>query len=60
MDDRALVVACAESVGSMDTLLRETVAYLRTRVQFGRPLAANQALRHRVADLAIAVEEARS
>ncbi|MFN7644107.1 MAG: acyl-CoA dehydrogenase family protein, partial [Burkholderiales bacterium] len=60
VDDRALVVACAESVGSMDTLLRETVAYLRTRVQFGRPLAMNQALRHRVADLAIAVEEARS
>ncbi|RPH44514.1 MAG: pimeloyl-CoA dehydrogenase small subunit [Burkholderiales bacterium] len=60
VDDRALVVACAESVGSMDALLRETVAYLRTRVQFGRPLAANQALRHRVADLAIALEEARS
>ena len=60
VDDHALVVACAESVGSMDTLLRETVAYLRTRVQFGRPLAMNQALRHRVADLAIAVEEARS
>jgi hypothetical protein len=60
VDDRALVVACAESVGSIDALLRETVAYLRTRVQFGRPLAANQALRHRVADLAIAAEEARS
>jgi alkylation response protein AidB-like acyl-CoA dehydrogenase len=60
VDDRALVVACAESVGSIDALLRETVAYLRTRVQFGRPLAVNQVLRHRVADLAIAAEEARS
>ena len=60
VDDRALVVACAESVGSIDALLRDTVAYLRARVQFGRPLAANQALRHRVADLAIAAEEARS
>jgi hypothetical protein len=60
VDDRALVVACAESVGSVDALLRETVGHLRTRVQFGRPLAANQALRHRVADLAIAAEEARS
>ncbi len=60
VDDRALVVASAESVGSIDALLRDTVAYLRTRVQFGRPLAANQALRHRVADLAIGAEEARS
>jgi hypothetical protein len=60
VDDRMLVVACAESLGSMAVLLRETVAYLRTRVQFGRPLAANQALRHRVADLAVGVEEARS
>jgi alkylation response protein AidB-like acyl-CoA dehydrogenase len=60
VDDRALLVACAESVGAMDTLLRETVAHLRTRVQFGRPLAVNQALRHRVADLAIACDEARA
>ncbi|MFM1991990.1 MAG: hypothetical protein RJA99_4947 [Pseudomonadota bacterium] len=60
VDDRMLVVACAESLGSMAALLKETVAYLRTRVQFGRPLAANQALRHRVADLAVGVEEARS
>jgi alkylation response protein AidB-like acyl-CoA dehydrogenase len=58
--DRALVAACAESVGAMDTLLRATVDWLRTRVQFGRPLAANQALRHRVADLSVACEESRS
>ena len=60
VDDRALVVSCAESLGSMDALLKETVGHLRTRVQFGRPLAANQALRHRVAQLAVALEEARS
>lgn len=58
--DDALVVACAESVGAMDTLLRATADYLKTRVQFGKPLAANQALRHRMADLSIACEEARS
>jgi alkylation response protein AidB-like acyl-CoA dehydrogenase len=58
--DRERVVACAESVGAIDALLEATVAYLRTRVQFGRPLAANQALRHRLADLAVAAEEARS
>lgn len=58
--DDALLVACAESSGAMDTLLRTTTDYLRTRVQFGKPLAANQALRHRMADLAVACEEARS
>jgi hypothetical protein len=58
--DDALVVCCAESVGAMQTLLRATAEYLKTRVQFGKPLAANQALRHRMADLSIACEEARS
>jgi len=58
--DDALLVACAESSGAMDTLLRTTADYLRTRIQFGKPLAANQALRHRMADLAVACEEARS
>ena len=58
--DDALLVACAESSGAMETLLRTTADYLRTRVQFGKPLAANQALRHRMADLAVACEEARS
>lgn len=58
--DDALLVACAESSGAMDTLLKTTADYLRTRAQFGKPLAANQALRHRMADLAVACEEARS
>lgn len=58
--DDALLVACAESSGAMDALLKATADYLRTRVQFGKPLAANQALRHRMADLAVACEEARS
>ncbi|MFZ9406986.1 MAG: acyl-CoA dehydrogenase family protein [Burkholderiaceae bacterium] len=58
--DDALLVASAESSGAMDALLRTTADYLRTRVQFGKPLSANQALRHRMADLAVACEEARS
>lgn len=58
--DRALVLACAESVGAMDALLRTTADYLRTRVQFGRPLATNQVLRHRMADFKVGCEEARS
>jgi alkylation response protein AidB-like acyl-CoA dehydrogenase len=44
----------------MDALLRTTADYLRTRVQFGRPLATNQVLRHRMADFKVGCEEARS
>ncbi|MEY4863905.1 MAG: hypothetical protein RLZ51_2000 [Pseudomonadota bacterium] len=58
--DDALLLASAESSGAMESVLRTTADYLRTRVQFGKPLAANQALRHRMADLAVACEEARS
>lgn len=58
--DHALVAACAESVGAMDTLVKATVDYTRQRTQFGRPLAANQVLRHRMADMSILAEEARS
>jgi alkylation response protein AidB-like acyl-CoA dehydrogenase len=56
--DRSRLVACAESVGAMRAALAATVAYTRTRQQFGKPLAFNQALRHRMADLSIACEEA--
>ena len=58
--DRALTAWCAESVGAMDALLQSTIEYTRVRVQFGRPLASNQVIRHRLADMAIALEEARS
>jgi alkylation response protein AidB-like acyl-CoA dehydrogenase len=49
-----------ESVGVARAALELTVGYLRTREQFGVPLATFQALRHRVADLAVAVEAATS
>ncbi|MFN0159908.1 MAG: acyl-CoA dehydrogenase [Burkholderiales bacterium] len=58
--DHAALAACAESVGAMEVLLKATIAYTRTRVQFGKPLAANQVLRHRMADMAVAFEEARA
>ncbi|MCW3841494.1 acyl-CoA/acyl-ACP dehydrogenase [Micromonospora yasonensis] len=49
-----------ESVGVARASLELTVDYLKTRQQFGVPLAHFQALRHRVADLAVAVEAATS
>lgn len=41
----------ADSVGAADALLEMTLEYLRTRRQYGRPLALFQALKHRCADL---------
>jgi alkylation response protein AidB-like acyl-CoA dehydrogenase len=61
---RAIVFASvgvlAESVGCMSELLRLTQDWLATRKQFGRPLAANQVLQHRLVDMFIALEESRS
>ena len=58
--DHGLLAACAESVGAMDVLVKTTVEYTRTRVQFGKPLAVNQVLRHRMVDMWIAAGEARA
>ena len=58
--DAAIAALCAEAVGCMQYLLDATVAYTRTRVQFDRPLSANQVLRHRMVDMAIQVEEGRA
>jgi len=57
---RANAALCAEATGAMQSLLERTVAYLRTRQQFGQPLARFQALQHRLADMAMHVEQARS
>jgi alkylation response protein AidB-like acyl-CoA dehydrogenase len=48
----------AESIGVAAASLDQTVSYLKTRHQFGQPLASFQALRHRVADLAVVLESA--
>jgi alkylation response protein AidB-like acyl-CoA dehydrogenase len=53
-------MAAVEAVGVAAASLELTVAHLRTRVQFGQPLATFQALRHRVADLAVALAAATS
>ncbi len=58
--DIATAVLCAEAVGAMDRMLWLTVDYLKTRVQFGQPIAVFQALQHRAADMYVALEQARS
>ena len=49
--DRATVVAGAELVGVMTRTLELSLDYMRTRVQFGKPIGAFQALQHRAVDL---------
>jgi len=58
--DRAMAALGAEAVGIMQTLLDSTLEYTRIRKQFGRPLAANQVIKHRLADMAMQTDEARS
>jgi alkylation response protein AidB-like acyl-CoA dehydrogenase len=58
--DRAMAALGAEAVGIMQTLLDQTIEYTKIRKQFGRPLSANQVIRHRLADMAMQCDEARS
>ena len=58
--DRAMAALGAEAVGIMQTLLDTTLEYTKLRKQFGRPLSANQVIRHRLADMAMQCDEARS
>ncbi|MBI3154051.1 MAG: acyl-CoA dehydrogenase family protein [Burkholderiales bacterium] len=58
--DVGIAAACAEAVGLMDRLTAITVEYMNTRKQFGVPIASFQALRHRIADVKMALELGRS
>ena len=58
--ERAIAALCAEAVGAMDVIVRDTAEYLKTRKQFGRPIGAFQVLQHRFTDMLMASEEARS
>jgi alkylation response protein AidB-like acyl-CoA dehydrogenase len=54
------VALAAECVGAAQRCVEMTVDHLKVREQFGRPLGSFQALRHRVADMTVQVEAARS
>jgi alkylation response protein AidB-like acyl-CoA dehydrogenase len=58
--DHGLAALCAEAVGIMQSLINATIEYLRTRQQFGQPIGRFQALQHRVADMVVHLEQARS
>lgn len=56
----ATLAVCADTLGVMETVKAMTLDYLRTRTQFGRAIGSFQALQHRMADVAIEIEMARS
>jgi alkylation response protein AidB-like acyl-CoA dehydrogenase len=60
MMDAAAILLAAEQVGSATRCLELTVDYTKERVQFGRPIGSFQALKHRMADLYVAVQAARA
>lgn len=57
--DEARIALSLEMTGAMQHMVDITLDYLRTRVQFGRPIGSFQALQHRAVDLFVACELAR-
>jgi alkylation response protein AidB-like acyl-CoA dehydrogenase len=58
--DEAAILLAAEQIGAATQCLELTVDYTKNRVQFGRPIGSFQALKHRMADLYVAVQSARA
>ena len=51
---------CAEALGAMEAIFAATLEYLKTRQQFGVPIGKFQALQHRMVDMLMRIEQARS
>jgi alkylation response protein AidB-like acyl-CoA dehydrogenase len=58
--DYGLAALCGEAFGAMDRILAATIEYSRSRVQFGQPIGRFQALQHRMAEMLMHLEQARS
>jgi alkylation response protein AidB-like acyl-CoA dehydrogenase len=57
---RGIVALAAESVGALEVCRDTTLEYMKTRKQFGRPIGTFQALQHRMVDMCLEIEQARS
>ncbi len=58
--DKATVALCAEMVGGAERAMEMCVDYGKTRVQFGHPIGSFQAVKHKIADMKVWVENAKS
>ena len=58
--DFATALLCAEAVGAMKFACDTTLEYLKTRKQFGVPIGTFQALQHRMVDMYVSYEQAKS
>lgn len=58
--DRALLALCAAAIGSMEAVMAMTADHLKTRVQYGQPLARFQALQHRMAEMFVETDQAQA
>ncbi len=58
--DYSTALVCAEAVGAIKSANDATLEYLKTRKQFGVPIGAFQALQHRMVDMVISYEQAKS
>jgi alkylation response protein AidB-like acyl-CoA dehydrogenase len=58
--DYGASLVCSEAIGAMDAIFGATLEYVKTRKQFGMPIGGFQALQHRMADMYIHLEQARS
>ncbi|HYM74290.1 MAG TPA: acyl-CoA dehydrogenase family protein [Stellaceae bacterium] len=58
--EAGIAATSAEAVGTMETMLAMTIEYMKTRVQFGKPIGENQALQHRATEMMIEMEKGRS
>ena len=58
--DHGIAMVCAEAVGIMTALYTATLQYVKTREQFGQPIGKFQVIKHRMVDMLMSCEEARS
>ena len=58
--DLATIAACSEAVGVLQVLKDSTIDYCKQRKQFGQPISKNQAIQHKLVDMMIEYEQAKS
>lgn len=58
--DFGCMLLCAEGLGLLEAMMETTLEHLRTRQQFGSPIGKLQALQHRMAEVFLHTEQARS